>query len=255
MNKHRLSNDVVPERYEIKLDVDLDNFRYIGKENISIKVRGSTSEIQLNSAELVIDDCWIENDKGQKEEADIIYEDKIECVTFKFSNQITKGKWQLIVNFNGEIRNDLRGFYRSKFLDGNGVEQWLGTTQFEPTAARFAIPCWDEPDFKSIFSISIISDENYVRIGNEKVLDEKKLDDGRIETKFVDSIIMSSYLVAFVIGPLEVTEIGTVGETLVRIVHRPGFSNDTKYAGRATLKILEFLESYYEIITQEANWI
>ena len=247
MNKHRLSNNVVPERYEIKLDVDLDNFKYIGKENISIEVRDSTSEIQLNSAELVIDGCWIENDKGQKEEADIIYEDKIECVTFKFSNQITKGKWQLIVNFHGEIRNDLRGFYRSKFSDGNGVEQWLGTTQFEPTAARFAIPCWDEPDFKSIFSISIISDENYVRIGNEKVLDEKKLDDGRIETKFVDSIIMSSYLVAFVIGPLEVTEIGTVGETLVRIVHRPGFSNDTKYAGRATLKILEFFESYYEI--------
>ena len=247
MNKHRLTKNVLPKRYEIKLDIDLDNFKYIGKENIAIEVQNSTSEIQLNSADLVINDCWVKNDKGEKEEADIIYEKKIECVTFKFSNQIKKGKWQLIINFHGEIRNDLRGFYRSKFLDENGVEQWLGTTQFEPTAARFAIPCWDEPDFKSIFSISIISDENYVRIGNEKVLDEKELDDGRIETIFVDSMIMSSYLVAFVIGPLEVTEIGTVGKTLIRIVHRPGFGKDTKYAGEAALKILDFFERYYEI--------
>ena len=84
----------------------------------------------------------------------------------------------------------------------------MGTTQFEPTAARYAFPCWDEPNFKAIFSISIISDKKYLRISNEKVLEENILDHGKVETKFVDSMVMSSYLVAFVIGPLEVTEIG-----------------------------------------------
>ena len=247
MNKHRLPNYATPERYEIKLDVDLDNFRYLGTENISIDVNQNTSELQLNSAELLINECCIENNNGEKEEAKVVYEKEIECITFRFPKKIKKGKWNLKIKFSGEIRNDLRGFYRSKFLDEDGSEKWLGTTQFEPTAARFAFPCWDEPDFKAIFSIDIISDEKYIRISNEKVLEENKLDNGKVETKFVDSMIMSTYLVAFIIGPLEVTEIGSVRDTLVRIVHRPGFSTDTKYAGRAALQILEFFENYYEI--------
>ena len=247
MNKHRLPNYAIPEKYEIKLDIDLDNFKYSGTENISINIKDSVSELQLNSADLTIINCFIENSDGERKEADVVYEKEIECVTFKFSNPIEKGKWSLFVRFNGELRDDLRGFYKSMFLDEHGNEQWLGTTQFEPTSARYAFPCWDEPDFKAIFSIRIISDDKYVRIGNEKVLEEKTLDSGKIETTFVDSMVMSSYLVAFVIGPLEVTEIGRVGETLVRIVHRPGFRKDTKYAGEATLKILNFFESYYEI--------
>ena len=56
MNKHRLPNYATPERYEIKLDVDLDNFRYLGTENISIDVNQNTSELQLNSAELLINE-------------------------------------------------------------------------------------------------------------------------------------------------------------------------------------------------------
>ena len=247
MNKHRLPNYAIPKKYEIRLEIDLDNFRYLGTENVSIDVNQNTSKLQLNSAELVISECCIENNDGEKQEAEVVYEKEIECITFQFPKQIKKGKWNLRIKFNGEIRNDLRGFYKSKFLDEGGNEKWLGTTQFEPTAARFAFPCWDEPFFKAIFSISIVSDEKYIRISNEKVLEENKLDNGKVETKFVDSMIMSTYLVAFIIGPLEITEIGSVGDTLVRIIHRPGFSTDTKYAGRAALKILEFFENYYEI--------
>ena len=247
MNKHRLSKNIIPQKYEVKFDIDIDNFTYLGDENIRINVIADTSEIQLNCAELEIDSFWIENDLGKKEEGTVEYEKEIECIKFKFSNPIEKGIWNLRVSFKGAIREDLRGFYRSRFLDQRGNEQWLGTTQFEPTAARFAFPCWDEPEFKAVFSISIVSDEKYVRISNEKVLEEKKLDSGKVETKFVDSMVMSTYLVAFIIGPLEVTEIGRVGNTLVRIVHRPGFSEDTQYAGKAALKILEFFESYYEI--------
>ena len=54
MNKHRLPNYALPERYEINLDVDLDNFKYTGIENILINVKESTSELQLNSSELLI---------------------------------------------------------------------------------------------------------------------------------------------------------------------------------------------------------
>ena len=247
VNKHRLSKNVFPKKYVISLDINLDNFTYSGNQIIDIEINKKTKRIQLNAAELTIDKCFIQNKDKKRLEADVVYEKEIECITFIFPTEIDSGKWELGIGFHGEIRDDLRGFYKSKFVDDKGNEQWLGTTQFEPTAARYAFPCWDEPDFKAIFSMSLISDKQYIRISNEEVLEEKILDNGKVETKFVDSMIMSSYLVAFIIGPLEITEIGRVGDTLVRIIHRPSFSKDTKYAGEAALKILDFFEKYYEI--------
>ena len=129
----------------------------------------------------------------------------------------------------------------------NDNVKWIATTQFEPTSARNAFPCWDEPEYKAVFSIALTSDEKYLRISNEKVLSENKLKDGRVETLFVDSMKMSTYLVAFVIGELEVTEVGSVGDTKIRIIHRPGFSHQTSFAGIAGMKILEFFENYYQI--------
>ena len=98
MNKHRLPNYALPERYEINLDVDLDNFKYTGIENILINVKESTSELQLNSSELLINKCWIEGNNGQTEKAEIIYEKEIECVTFKIPKKINKGKWMSLIH-------------------------------------------------------------------------------------------------------------------------------------------------------------
>ena len=143
MNKHRLSKNVFPEKYEISLDVNLDNFTYSGNQIIDIEINKKTKRIQLNAAELTIDKCFIQNKDKKRLEADVVYEKEIECITFIFPKEIDSGKWKLEIAFHGKIRADLRGFYKSKFVDDKGNEKWLGTTQFEPTAARYAFPCWD----------------------------------------------------------------------------------------------------------------
>ena len=66
MNKHRLSKNVIPKRYELSLDVDLDNFSYSGNEIIFIDIKKSTTKIQLNAAELTIDKCFIQNKDKNK---------------------------------------------------------------------------------------------------------------------------------------------------------------------------------------------
>ena len=60
------------------------------------------------------------------------------------------------LRFRGLLNDKLRGFYRSTFTDDDGVERVIATTQFEATDARRAFPCWDEPDLKARFAITLV---------------------------------------------------------------------------------------------------
>ena len=112
VNKHRLSKNVFPKKYVISLDVNLDNFTYSGNQIIDIEINKKTKKIQLNAAELTIDKCFIQNKDKKRLEADVVYEKEIECITFIFPTEIDSGKWELGIGFHGEIRDDLRGFYK-----------------------------------------------------------------------------------------------------------------------------------------------
>ncbi|MEC7926055.1 MAG: M1 family metallopeptidase, partial [Actinomycetota bacterium] len=247
MNKNILPKTSAPKRYEIKLDVDLENFSYVGTQTVEIQVLENTKSIFLNSLGIKISHASLITSDEESYNLSVEYFEDNERISLSSQNEIKKGDYKLYLEFNSEITNDLKGFYRSKFLTKEDEEKWIATTQFEPTSARNAFPCWDEPEYKAVFSISIIADEKYLRVSNEKVLSEKEIDDNKVETTFVDSMKMSTYLVAFVIGELEATEIGDAGNTKVRIVHRPGFSDQTNYAGTAGIELLNFFEDYYKI--------
>ena len=246
MNKALLPKLVKPIRYEVKLDIDLDNFVYDGSQNVELEILKETKSFEVNAIDIEIISASLINEDLQID-LNFEYIEDLERISFTTTQNISVGKYILKLKFNSTITNDLKGFYKSQFLDLNDDEKWIATTQFEPTSARNAFPCWDEPEYKAVFSITLVSDEKYLRVSNEKVLEENRLDNGRIETTFVDSMKMSTYLVAFVIGELEVTEIGSVGNTQIRIIHRPGFSHQTNFAGVAGMKILEFFENYYQI--------
>ena len=247
MSKNILPKTSFPKRYEIKLDVDLENFSYIGNQTVDMEILENTKSIFINSLGIKISHASLIDKNDQEINLSVEYFEDVERISLSSKNEILKGNYRLCLEFKSEITNDLKGFYRSKFLNKDDEEKWIATTQFEPTAARNAFPCWDEPEYKAVFSITIIADKKYLRVSNEKVLSEKELENNKIETTFVDSMKMSTYLVAFVIGELEATEIGNAGNTKVRIVHRPGFSDQTKYAGTAGIKLLNFFEDYYKI--------
>ena len=247
MNKNILPKTSSPKRYEIKLDIDLENFTYVGMQTVEIEVLENTKLIYLNSVGIQVSHASLISSDQESINLSVEYFENDERISLSSKNEIENGTYKLYMEFKSEITNDLKGFYRSKFLTKDEEEKWIATTQFEPTSARNAFPCWDEPEYKAVFSITIVADKKYLRVSNEKVLSEKEVEDNKIETTFVDSMKMSTYLVAFVIGELEVTEIGEAGNTKVRIVHRPGFSDQTNYAGTAGIELLNFFEDYYKI--------
>ena len=246
MNKKRLPKSTYPNRYEIELDVDLDKFSYTGRQKVDLKVVETTNKIVLNSVGIEVTKAKIQNTE-QDISLEVSYIEEDEKIVFESEEILSKGLYELYLEFNSEITNDLKGFYKSSYMSQGGEKKWIATTQFEPTAARSAFPCWDEPEYKAIFSMTIITDEKYLRVSNEMVLEEEKIENNKLRTKFADSMKMSSYLVAFVIGDLEATVVGKSKTTDIRIIHRPGFSHQTSYAGTAAIKLLDFFEDYYKI--------
>ena len=153
----RLPREVVPTRYELTLAPDLHAATFQGRARIELEVTTATTAIVCNAAELLIWKARLVSPDGSPEPVDlgISLDEDLERVTFTPRREVAPGRYSLECDFSGVLNDKLRGFYRSTFRDEDGVERVLATTQFESTDARRAFPCWDEPDRKAVFSITL----------------------------------------------------------------------------------------------------
>jgi len=76
----------------------------------------------------------------------------------------------------------------------------------EPTDARRAFPCFDEPALKAKFTITLVADKSMTCLSNMDVAEEKDVGDSKVAVKFNTSPLMSTYLVAFIVGHLNYIE-------------------------------------------------
>jgi puromycin-sensitive aminopeptidase len=153
----------------------------------------------------------------------------------------------LELRFDGAISHGLLGFYRSTYVDEAGAEQVLAATQFEAPHARAAFPCFDEPEFKAIFAITLVVADGLLALSNGPEIDREKLPDGNVRIRFAETIPMSTYLVAWVVGPLELTEPVYADGVAVRIAHVPGRGHLTRFALDVGAFAITFFTDYYGI--------
>ena len=243
----RLPRDVVPTRYELTIVPDLDAATFLGHERIELELTSARSSIVCNAVELQISNATLSwpDDSPEPEILEICFDEDLERVTFSAPRQILPGPCVLECDFAGVLNDKLRGFYRSTFRDEDDSEHVIATTQFESTDARRAFPCWDEPDRKAVFSISLEVGSDLLAISNGAETCVTELSGGRRRLEFSDTIPMSTYLVAFVIGPLEATEVVDVGGTALRVVHTAGKAHLTAFALEVGAHALAYYTEYF----------
>src|SRR5215813_11707635 len=242
---YRLPATVVPKRYDLRLEPDLTAATFAGEAVITVEVETTVTEIVCNAAELAIQSAALTRDGSVPIHGSITLDTASERARFVFPAAIAPGEWKLTLRFTGTLNDRLHGFYRSTYKDAAGVSHTIAATQFEATDARRGFPCWDEPAFKAVFGVTLVVPEHLAAVSNCAVAREEPLGDGRRAVHFADSIRMSTYLVAFVVGELEATEPVMVGSTPLRVWCVPGKKHLTRFALGIGAFSLEFFETYY----------
>ncbi len=247
-SRYRLPRTATPSRYELEVDTDLTTSRFTGSVDISIAVHQPTSEIVLNAAELEVGPAWITPDGGERLEAEALDSDAAtERVTVWFGSELSPGEHVLRIEFVGALNDKLLGYYRSTYAADDGTEHVIGTTHFEPTDARKAFPCWDEPDLKAVFAITLVADDGLAILANAPEVSREPAGEGRVRVRFADTMPMSTYLVAYCVGRLEVTDPVDVDGVPLRVVHVPGKGDLTPFALEVGAFSLRFFTEYYGI--------
>ena len=246
LDPYRLPRHVVPIRYDLRLEPDLPGATFSGQETITLTIHQPTAAIVLNAIELDIVSAQIEGGSGPMRQATIALDASLERCHFTFTEPLLPGTWRLTIAFRGTLNDKLRGFYRSTYKDERGTAHSLAATQFEATDARRAFPCWDEPDFKAVFATTLVIDPTLTAVSNSSVVTET-LAAGKKVVHFADTIKMSTYLVAFIVGRIEPTEPVMIGRTPLRLWSIPGKKHLTGFGQDIAAASLSFFERYYGI--------
>jgi puromycin-sensitive aminopeptidase len=244
VDPYRLPRTAVPSRYDIRLEPDFTTLTFRGQETVALEVTEPISEIVLNAIELAIDSASLENDRGETIRATATMEESTERCRLALGSPAARGRWRLRLTFRGTLNDKLRGFYRSVYKDPSGVSRTMAATQFEATDARRAFPCWDEPSFKGVFAVTLAIDPTLTAVSNTAIVSETS-DNGRKVVRFADSIVMSTYLVAFVVGELEATDAVPVGRTPLKVWCVPGKKRLARFGQDIGAASLAFFEDYY----------
>jgi puromycin-sensitive aminopeptidase len=239
----RLPRHVWPTHYAIDLDVDLDAWRFRGRETITLRIERPTAAIVLHAVELEVSDGRLRLADGRELAAQMRENAEAETVTLAFARDVPAGTATLELAFAGEIRARLRGFYQSR-RDGARY----AATQFEAADARRAFPCFDEPEFKATFALTLTVPREVAAISNGAIVEERDAGPGRKAVRFATTPPISSYLVAYTVGPYEATPpAATANGVPVRVWLPSGLADKGTYARDAHVRSLAYLENYTAI--------
>src|SRR5207249_40323 len=252
----KLPKEVVPTEYAIRIVPNLDNFTFAGSESVKLNVRSPIHQLVLNELELKIEAASA--DGKELPLSAIKTDNENELLTLTLSSELAVGDHALALRFTGKINEQGQGLFYVRYQEqGSGARKVMLGTQFEATDARRFFPCWDEPDFRSRFQLTVVVPENWLAVSNMPIESERvvrrvpfappsqKITGGK-EVRFASTPPMSSYLNAFVAGELDFIE-SRVGPTQIRVIATKGKAELGRYALEVSAEILKYYNDYFGV--------
>lgn len=143
---YRLPNNTYPIHYDIHLTTHVheSKFEYEGHATINFVVKSAPlNEITLHVNGLKNIKIKLLDINRNIVENDVDFDtDKVrDFLTIKpLNNLIINQSYFLDFDYDGELRDDNLGFYKSSYVNAFNQTVWIATTQFESVEARSAFP-------------------------------------------------------------------------------------------------------------------
>ncbi|KAJ6510778.1 peptidase M1, membrane alanine aminopeptidase [Mycena sanguinolenta] len=273
-NKYRLPTNVKPSHYDLTFWTDLASLTFGGFVTIDLDILEETSAIALNcSDDLKLGDASIPCsplDAHELQPAQIVVDKERGRATLNFSAALPAGsKAQVKISYTAMLRGSMNGYYKSAWQQ-DGKTKYYALTQFQATDARAAVPCWDEPQLKATWTITMISRVETVNLSNmpadsEVPYDPSSASDPNLATllstlpkdaqwkitKFQKTPPMS-YIVAWANVPFAHLETSVVmplsGRTIpLRVYATPDIIEQGQFCLEVTAKVLPLYEKIFDI--------
>ena len=246
--KGRLPSWAVPQSYQIAFKVDPAQQDFSGTTTIKVKLAKASDHVWLDGAELKVSKVTVTDAAGKTHEAKYVDADpKAGVVRVDFGSTLSAGEITLKFEYTAPLNAQLQGLYK---VTAKG--QPYAMTQMEPISARYAFPSFDEPGFKTPFDISITLPEKDVAVANTQQVSEKPAGQGWKTVTFAQTLPLPTYLVAFAVGPWDITPTAEISPDAYRSKPLPlrgiaaaGEAHRMSHVISETPSIIHALENYY----------
>ncbi|KAM8884268.1 thyrotropin-releasing hormone-degrading ectoenzyme-like [Synchiropus picturatus] len=258
----RLPGTLRPRHYDLRLAVHMDNFTFSGEVSIELECINATRFIVLHADRLEVDKVSVTAEGGTSSRlasrpgggsmrihrhfpfpANQMY------VVVLHRELKPMRVYRLNVSFDAAIEDELLGFFRSSYTLQR-ERRYLAVTQFSPTHARKAFPCFDEPVYKATFSITLRHDPQYTSLSNMPVESSLMSDeDGWLTNRFSRTPRMSTYYLAWAVCNFTFREAHSDSGVMIRLYARPDAisSGAGDYALHITKRLLGFYQDYFQV--------
>ena len=245
---YRLPRTVTPSRYAIELRLDPSAPMFDGTVDVEVTVHEPVAEIVLNGTEITVHaGALIGRDERVLEVDKVVPDAEAGRLTLELPAEVATGEYTLRLEFSGKLSDLMEGMYRSRYTADDGTDHIIITTHFEATDARRNFPCWDEPDLKASFALTLVVPEAMTALTNTPEVDREPADSGFVRVRFAESMVMSTYLVCIVVGHLALTEPVFAGPVPIRVASRPDRIHLATYANDVAVFSLDWFGAYYGI--------
>ncbi|XP_026839621.1 glutamyl aminopeptidase [Drosophila erecta] len=246
---YRLPTNLVPTHYELYWHPDLETGSFTGQQRISIKVVEATNQIILHSYRLNITSVYVLNREVEKFELE---EDRQFLIITLAAELPVGASITLGIIFDGQMKDKLVGLYSSTYLNEAGTIRTMSTTKFEPTYARQAFPCFDEPAMKATFAITVVHPSgSYHAVSNMQQILSNYLGD-YTEAIFETSVSMSTYLVCIIVSDFTsqntTVKANGIGEDFTMHAYATSHQiNKVEFALEFGQAVTEYYIQYYKV--------
>jgi len=240
----KLTGQVQPQAYRIDLTIDPRQERFSGKTEIDAVLKTASRTIDLHWRDMELRSVEVQAG-GQvlKPAAQQVDDSGVGRLTF--AEPLPAGPVTLRFVYDAPFQTAPAGLFRVKVGD-----DWYAWTQLQSIDGRGVFPSFDEPGFKTPFTVTLRTPPGQTAVSNAPQTGVKREGEMDVHT-FAPTLPLPTYLVAAMAGPFAVVE-GTVPPTPqrakplpLRIVSPRPNADKLAFALEGSKEIVRLLEAYF----------